>query len=488
MPKINDLRSALELLKNIPGQLVETDREVDCNSELCGVYRYIAHGCVPRPTKEGPAMIFNNLKGFPGARCLIGINGSRKRVAHLIGCEPERLGFVLKDAVQNLVPPVEAAPEEISCREVVYRAEDPDFDLFKLIPSPNDTPEDAGPYVKMGMLYGSDPITGEKNLAIARLLIQDRDTMSVNFAPGRHLELFRRKYEAMNKPMPISINIGTDPVIPIASCFEAPSAPLGMDELAIAGGIRGEAVRVTDCLTINEKCIANAEYVIEGEIMPNVRIVEDQNSKCGRSMPEFPGYEGNANPSIYVFKVKAVTTRKDPIMQTCIAPSEEHVTMAGIPMEASVLEMTEKALPGFVTNVHATRYGGGKTMVIMAVNKRSMVDQGRERQAALLALSAYFELKHVVLVDNDIDIFDSDDVLWAMNTRFEGDKDIITIPAVICHPLEPSQEKEYTGYWRSGLASKTIFDCTVPFPLRDKYFSRAKYLEIDPKPFAPDVF
>ncbi|MBQ7895735.1 MAG: UbiD family decarboxylase, partial [Oscillospiraceae bacterium] len=127
MAKINDLRSALEYLKTIPGEYIETDKEIDCNSELCGVYRYIgAYGCCPRPTKEGPAMMFNNLKGFPGSRVLIGINGSRKRVGHLLGCEPEKLGFLLKDSVNNLIAPVEAKEDEIKCREVVHLATDPE--------------------------------------------------------------------------------------------------------------------------------------------------------------------------------------------------------------------------------------------------------------------------------------------------------------------------------------------------------------------------
>lgn len=99
-------------------------------------------------------------------------------------------------------------------------------------------------------------------------------------------------------------------------------------------------------LTINEKAIANAEYVIEGEILPGVRVQEDQNSHTGKAMPEFPGYCGPANPSLPIIKVKAVTTRRNPIMQTCIGPSEEHVSMAGIPTEASILAMVEKAMPG----------------------------------------------------------------------------------------------------------------------------------------------
>ena len=152
--EVNDLRSALELLESIPGQFVETDVEVDPNTELSGVYRHVgAGGTVERPTKEGPAMVFNNVKGHEGARVAIGVLSSRKRVGYLLGEDLKNLGFLLKNSVEH---PVE--------------------------------------------------------------LVQ--------------------------------------------------------------------------CLTINERAIANAEYVIEGEILPNVRVREDQNSNTGKAMPEFPGYCG----------------------------------------------------------------------------------------------------------------------------------------------------------------------------------------------------
>lgn len=99
---------------------------------------------------------------------------------------------------------------------------------------------------------------------------------------------------------------------------------------------------MVQCKTINEKAIARAEYVIEGELLPDVRVREDQNSNTGKAMPEFPGYTGAMKPAIPLIKVKAVTHRRDPIMQSCIGPSEEHVNMAGIPTEASILGMTEK--------------------------------------------------------------------------------------------------------------------------------------------------
>lgn len=479
--KVTDLRSALELLRDIPGQLLETDVEVEPLAELAGVYRHVgAGGTVMRPTKEGPAMVFNNVKGHPGARVAIGLLASRTRVGHLLGCDPKRLGFLLKDAVASPVDPV-TVEGPVPCQEVVYRAEDPDFDIRRLIPAPTNTEEDAGPYITMGMCYASDPETGESDVTIHRLCLQGKDEISMYFVPGaRHLTVFREKAEAAGKPLPISISIGVDPAIEIASCFEPPTTPLGYNELGIAGAIRGEAVKLGRCLTIDENCIANAEYVIEGELLPGVRVREDRNTDSGKAMPEFPGYTGSAQPELPVIKVKAVTTRRNPIMQTVIGPSEEHVSMAGIPTEASILTMVERALPGKVQNVYAASPGGGKYMAVIQFKKSIPSDEGRQRQAALLAFSAFPELKHVWLVDEDVDPFDIDDVIWAMNTRFQGDVDVVTIPGVRCHPLDPSADPTCDPSIRDhGISCKTIFDCTVPFEQKHR-FQRSKFKDVDP--------
>ncbi len=302
--------------------------------------------------------------------------------------------------------------------------------------------------------------------------------------PGaRYIGYFRELAEKAGKPLPISISIGVDPAIEIASCFEPPTTPLGYNELQAAGALRGRPVELTDCLTIPEKAIAHAEYVIEGEILPYVRVREDQNSGTGKAMPEFPGYCGPANPSLPVIKVKAVTTRKNPIMQTCIGPSEEHVSMAGLPTEASILTMLEKAYPGKIKNVYCASPGGGKYIAVIQFLKTVPSDEGRQRQAALLAFSAFPELKHVFLVDEDVDCFDLKDVLWAMTTRFQADLDLIPIPGVQCHPLDPSNHPSYSPLIRGdGIACKAIFDCTVPFDQKER-FQRAKFMEVDPGPW-----
>lgn len=478
---VNDLRSALAFLKEQPGQLIETNVEVEAKAELAGVYRYVgAGGTVQRPTKEGPAMLFHHVRGFQDASVVIGVMASRRRVAALMDCAPEELGKKLYHSVEQPVPPVEV-DGPVPCQQVIHRADEPDFDLFRLIPAPTNTPDDAGPYITLGMCYARHPDTGRHDVTIHRLCVQGKDTLSIFFTPGaRHIGAMAERAEALNQPLPISISIGVDPAISIGSCFEPPTTPLGYDELSIAGALRGEPVELCRCVSINEWAIARAEYVIEGEILPHVRVQEDQNSHTGYAMPEFPGYTGPASSECRLIRVKAVTHRVHPIMQTCIGPSEEHVSMAGIPTEASIYGMVEKAMPGRLKNVYCCSAGGGKFMAVLQFQKRVASDEGRQRQAALLAFSAFSELKHIFLVDEDVDCFDMNDVLWAMNTRFHGDADIITLPGVRCHPLDPSNDPSCSPSIRDhGIACKTIFDCTVPFDQKQR-FRRAHFLEVDP--------
>ena len=483
---ITDLRSALAFLEQFDGELISTDEPVNPVAELCGVYRYVgAHGTVMRPTRLGPAMMFNKIKGYDDMRVVIGVLCRRERVARLLGTTAEKLGHRLRDAVRAPIAPVMiASGKAAACQEIVHLATDKGFDIGKILPAPTNTPEDAGPYFTMAHCYATDPETGMSDVTIHRLCIQSPNTLSMYFAPGRHIDMFRKKAEAAGKSLALSINIGVDPVIPMGACFEPPTTPLGFDELSIAGSLRGRAIELVPCKSNGAKAIAHAEIVIEGELLPNVRVDEDQNSHTGKAMPEFPGYTGDSQ-NVPVIKVTAITHRKHPILQTVIGPSEEHVNMAGVATEASILTLVENAMPGFLLNVYQHPSGGGKFLSVMQVKKTIPSDEGRQRQAALLAFSAFIELKHVILVDEDVDIFDTDDVLWAMQTRYQGDRSTVFIPGVRQHPLDPSARPEFDPSIRApGISCKTIFDCTVPFDLK-KHFERCKFMEVDVTRFIP---
>ncbi|QBO35998.1 UbiD family decarboxylase [Periweissella cryptocerci] len=477
-----DLRKVLAELKEQPGQYHETDIEIDPNAELAGVYRYIgAGGTVKRPTQVGPTMMFNNIKGFPGTRVMTGILASRQRVGQILHVDYKHLGQALNEAVQHPVKPITVTKNEAPAQEVVHLATDAGFDIRKLIAAPTNTEYDAGPYITMGLVYGSSLDKSMSDVTIHRMVLESKDTIGIYIMPGgRHIGLFADEYEAANKPMPITINIGLDPAVSIGATFEPPTTPLGYNELWVAGALRDEPVQLVKGITVDELALARSEFVIEGEILPHERIREDINTNTGKAMPEFPGYNGDANPALQVIKVKAITHRKNrPIMQTTLGPSEEHVSMAGIPTEASILNLVERAIPGKVLNVYNPPAGGGKLMTIMQVHKTTPADEGIQRQAALLAFSAFKELKTVILVDEDVDIFDMNDVMWTVNTRFQASNDIMVLKGMRNHPLDPSESPAYAPDMIrfQGMSAKLVLDGTVPFDLK-AHFERAKFKEV----------
>ena len=475
---IRDLRDALAFLSTLPGHLSTTSKAVDAHAELAGIYKRIGAGTpVAPPTRIGPAMLFENVQGYPDVRVLVGMLASRERTALLLGSTIERLPFTLLRALDRRIAPMTVSfPEGAPCQEVVHRAP---LDIRNLLPAPTNTLFDAGPYFNLGLLRAEDPETGEADVTIHRLCVQGPDRLTVYFVPGRHIDQFRIKAEQQGKPLPVSINMGLDPAIYLAACFEPPTTPLGFDELTIAGGLRQRPVELVDCVSVPAKAIARAEIVIEGEILPGERMREDINTGTGFAMPEFPGYLGQAQSELPVIRVTAVTHRFNPILQTIVGPGEEHVNLAGIPTEASILRLVENSMPGRLLNVYAHSAGGGKYLAILQFKKGSIRDEGRQRQDALTAFAAFSELKHVILVDEDVDIFNSNDVLWAMTTRYQGDVSTVFIPGVRCHPLDPSQSPDFSpSILEDGISCKTIFDCTVPFTLRER-FRRAAFMEVD---------
>ncbi|MCW5966551.1 MAG: UbiD family decarboxylase [Bryobacterales bacterium] len=478
--EIVDLRSALAFLSTIPGQLIATREPVDPIAELAGVYRHVGAGTpVMPPTRVGPAMLFENVKGYT-MPVVTGVLASRKRTALLLNSTEPRLPFLLLEALNHPRSPVMVDAAYAPCHEVVIR---PPFELRTLIPAPTNTLLDAGPYFNLGLIRAQDPETGEADVTIHRMCVQGSDRLSVYFAPNRHIDQFRAKAEAAGRALPVSISMGLDPAIYLAACFEPPTTPVGFDELTIAGGLRNRPVELVKCVSVDAAAIARAEIVLEGEILPGERIREDVQSNTGFCMPEFPGYLGKAQPALPVIRVTAITHRTNPILQTIIGPGEEHTNLTGIPTEASILKLVENSMPGRLRNVYCHPAGGGKYLAILQFRKAEPRDEGRPRQAALTAFAAFPELKHVVLVDDDVDIFDSNEVLWAMTTRYQGDVSTVFIPGVRCHPLDPSQIPEFSpSIPAPGISCKTIFDCTVPYALKD-HFRRATFVDVDLKRF-----
>jgi 4-hydroxy-3-polyprenylbenzoate decarboxylase len=473
--EINDLRSALDFLAGVTGQLVSTDVEVDPYLELAGVYRRVGSGTpTAPPTQIGPAMVFEKVKGS-ATSVVAGVLASRERTALLLGTTKERLIFDLRAALERPIVPVVVPATAAPCQEMVKRAP---LDIRDVIPPIVSSRKDAGAFLTMALLRAEDPETGVSDVTIHRMCIHGPDCLSVSFTPGRHIDVFRLKAEAMGKPLPVSVNIGLDPAIYVATSFEAPTTPLGLDELTIGGALRERPVELVECVTQPTKAIARAEIVLEGEFRPGEYTDEDALTGSGWAMPEFPGFVGRAQSPLPLLRVTGVTHRVKPIFQTLIGPGEEHVTLTGLPTEASIFRLVEDAMPGFLQNVYLASAGGGKYLAILQVKKRDQADEGRQRQAALVAFTAFYELKHVILVDDDVDLYNMTDVMWAMTMRYQGDVSTVFIPGVRGHSLDPSSTPEFNPMLRDdGICCKTIFDCTVPLHMSER-FERSQFIDV----------
>ena len=187
-----DLRKVLAELQQHDGQYHETDVEVDPDAQLAGVYRYIgAGGTVARPTQEGPAMMFNNVKGFNDTRVLIGLMASRKRVGLMFHHDYQTLGQFLNEAVTKPVWPTMVEEKDAPAHEVIHRATDEDFDIRKLVAAPTNTPRDAGPYITVGVVAGSSMDKSKSDVTIHRMVLENKDKIGIYIMPGgRHIGAF----------------------------------------------------------------------------------------------------------------------------------------------------------------------------------------------------------------------------------------------------------------------------------------------------------
>ncbi len=456
----DDLRAALARLEgeDAPRRIAEP---VQADCELAALYARAGGGVpVAPPTRKGPPLLFERVQP-QGAPVLVGLFGTRGRCAALLGCPPDRVADRLIEAARAPVAP--AAALRAACQEQVERRS---VDLGR-VPVPTMTADDAGPFLTLGLVVARDPASGARNISIHRMCVQGPDRVTIWMVPGRHLETFYLNARARGQSLPVAIHIGLDPAVYLASCCTSPLAALGCDELGIAGGLRGRPVGLAPCVSQPLECIANAEYVLEGEISSEIT---PESRRGGGSMPEFLGYNGRAHPGLPVVRITAVCQRRDAIFQTVIGPGYEQSNMLALGMEAGVLHFLRQNVTPRALNAYCSSAGGGQLLLFLQMRKTSDNDDGVARQAALAVLGTFRMIKQIVLVDEDVDVFSEEDVWWAMTTRFQADQDLMVLRNVQGFPLDPSQHPDVSPSISSpGLTAKAVFDCTVPFRLRARF-------------------
>jgi 2,5-furandicarboxylate decarboxylase 1 len=372
-----------------------------------------------------------------------GIVSNRAWIAEAMGVKPSQVIKRFQEAVNNPLPcdEVKSAPVQ----EVVHRE---NIDLNKLLPAPVHNEHDGGPYITAGLLISANPSTGRQNVSINRCQLQGGNRLGVSVS-SRDTGGFLAQAEAADKPLPIAIVIGVDALTLVAS---QAIVPMDQDELEIAGALQGKPMSVVKCITNDLLVPAEAEIVLEGRILPNIREPEGP-------FGEFTQYYGPRGDR-FVIEIDAVTHRKAPIFHTIIGGGIEHILLGAVTREVSFLTTIQRIFPN-VTNVHLARGGVGRYHLYVQMKKQH---EGSGKNVILSALALHHDVKQVIVVDEDIDIFDPMEVEWAVATRFQADRDLVLVENCRSSRLDPTS--------RSGVGAKMGFDATKPLGAEPMHFKR----------------
>jgi 2,5-furandicarboxylate decarboxylase 1 len=399
------------------------------------------------------ALYFHNVIGYD-MPVVSGIIRSRERAIMSMGCATYReIEDKLQRAISNPIPPkhVKTSP----AREVVLLGDD--VDLYKL-PIPMSSIYDGGPMITAGVVIARDPELGF-NSGIYRFIVKEKSLTGIDIVTPNNMRLFAQRALEAGRPCPISISIGTHPIEITGSGYRA---PLGVDEMAIAGGLRGEPVELAPCQTIDMPYIADAEIVLEAEILPT-----------GWTWPEgrfgeFTRLMGGLhwNPLV---RIKAIAMRKDAIYYNLHMPWEN--TWLAAPTRYAAIRQALRTAGVTVKDINVTLGGCAFWHAVISIKK----SPGEGKNALLAALSV-MDLKHVVVVDDDIDVNDPTEVEWAIATRVQGDKDIIIVPNARAKPLDPSLPQG-AGIVPTG--AKVGIDATIPEGIPREHYERITYAYAD---------
>jgi 2,5-furandicarboxylate decarboxylase 1 len=373
-----------------------------------------------------------------------GLVSDRGWIAEAMGVGEERLLEKFQDAALNPVPwrEVKSAPAQ----DHVHR----NVDLAKLLPLPTHNELDHGPYITAGLAITRNPKTRIQNVAIHRLELTGPNRLGALLLQRTTL-YYQQMLEKEGKDLPIAIVVGVDPLTLLAS---QAIMPYDCDELGIAGALQGRPLDVVKCKTSDIRVPAEAEIVIEGRVLANVREPEGP-------FGEFPQYYGE-RADRHVIEVDAVTHRAAPIFHTISGGGLEHLILGAIPREATMLAHLRRSFPN-VTDVSLSRGGTCRYHLYVQMKKRF---EGEAKNVIMGAFSAHYDIKQVVVVDTDVNIHDPTEVEWAVATRTQADRDLMIVSNAQCSRLDPSTQ--------NGVGAKLGIDATIPLDAPEFRFKRIR--------------
>jgi 2,5-furandicarboxylate decarboxylase 1 len=446
-----DLRSFVSWARGT-GALGEVECAVDPHLELARVMDAL----------DGRPVLFRTLTGFPGWRAVSGVCAQRQHFAAALGCTVPDLVHQMADALAHpIAPPVlDSGP----CQEVV----EAQVDLTRL-PIPRYHPDDGGPYVTAGVAIIKDPDLG-RNVSFHRLMLLDERRFAARIVEGRGTHTALTKVVGGHwdpgtgssdrhspRDLPIAIAIGCPMQVLLAAAM---SPPQGVDELSVAHAL--VPMSLVRCQTLDMEVPAEAELILEGRV---THALADEGP--------FPDLTGTMDivRRQPVIEVDRVTRRLDPVFHALLPGGMEHKNLMGMPREPTIFAAVNEVCR--CTGVYVTPGGTSWLHAVVQIDKQHDEDG---RRAIWAAFRGHTSLKHVVVVDRGVDLYDSADVEWAIATRFQADRDLVVLTDQPSSSLDPSAT-QMPG--RKARTAKMGLDATAPLDGAQRGYERVRYGAVD---------
>jgi 2,5-furandicarboxylate decarboxylase 1 len=427
-------RSFLEQLSK-SGELTRISKEVSTEYEMAGVIEALG---------EKP-VFFEKVKES-SIPVVAGFVSSKEMIARALNLKKEHLLHNLSSAIENPLPP--QVVEKGECQEIVEQ----EVDLTKL-PIMRYTEKDGGKYIASAVSIVRDPELG-RNMCFHRLMLLSKNKFVARIVEERGTDTALKK---AGGELDIAICIGNSTAVLLAA---ATSLPKGVDELGMANAL--EKTELVKCKTIDLEVPKDCEFVLEGRI-----------TKEKASEGPFLDTTGTIDKIRQqpVIEIKCITHREKPIYQTLLPGRHEHQFLMGMPREPTIFNEVNKVCE--CRDVYITPGGCSWLHAVVQIKKKD-ADDGKKAIEA--AFEGHKSLKHCVIVDEDINIYDPNDVEWAVATRFQADKNAVILPNQRGSSLDPS------GDLTEGKKARTCkmgLDATIPFGKTDKSFAKEKYRKVD---------
>ncbi len=429
------------MLRNTLDRLRRTGDLLECNKEVDYIYEM---GAVLKHFHNKKPILFNRVKNS-NMKAIGGLYGNRDIIFDHLGVNKENRNYKFMEALVNPKP-----YKVLNSGPVKENKITSNIDIMKIIPVNKFNELDSSSFITAGVMVIKDPETGKFHTSVRRLQVNEGNSLSALIGSFKLTNDFL-ELERQGKSLDVAIVLGYDAPFLLASQYS--SATYGVDKYELDSSLRGEALELVKCESNDLLVPAHAEIVIEGKLVAGKRELEGP-------FGELMGYYGKQAPHP-IIEVSAITHRNNPIYQTAFPCEEEHLTN-GLIREMELFYYLKNIMD--VRDVYVTEGGGYRFNAVVAIKQTR---RGEAKSAIISALGLNKDLKQVVIVDDDVDIYWEREIEWAISSRAQASHDVVIIPGALGSSLEPSHDIR-------GVTDKIGIDATKPLEDYKGKFERAR--------------